>query len=412
MKRLWILNHYAQHPGGPGGTRHFHLAKYMSKYGWKTTILAASTELNTGRQRLADSEKQRLEEIDGIPFLWVKTPAYSGNGAGRILNMLAFTFRVLLPGSTKSLERPDAIIGSSVHPFAAWSGKVLARRFGVPFLFEVRDLWPQTLIDMGQLKEGSFPDRLLKKLELHLFRNASAIITVLPKAHEYIVPLGIARERVVWLPNGVDMELFPSDPHRKSDNKHFTVMYLGSHGQANGLSTILHAMKRVQDNQDVDSEKPILLRMIGDGPLKEHLRKEAAVLGLLNVVFEDSVPKSRIPEIASEADAFVISVRDLPGLYRYGFSMNKLFDYMASARPTIIATDVADNAISLSGSGIAVPAEDPEALASAMRELSTCSDEELANMGHKGRKYVDEHHSFDHLAKRLADTLNNLPVSR
>ena len=108
MKQVWILNHYAQEPGGPGGTRHFHLAEHLTAHGWQASLIAASVELNTGRQRLATGERLRHERVGGIPFLWVRTPTYRGNGAGRMRNMLSYCWRVLLPWTTRKLPRPVA----------------------------------------------------------------------------------------------------------------------------------------------------------------------------------------------------------------------------------------------------------------------------------------------------------------
>ena len=100
MKKVWVLNHYAQEPGGTGGTRHFHLAEYLRDHGWQATIIAASVDHATGVQRLGKQEKQRLEAIQDVPFLWINTPTYTGNGGGRISNMLSYTWRVLLPATT------------------------------------------------------------------------------------------------------------------------------------------------------------------------------------------------------------------------------------------------------------------------------------------------------------------------
>lgn len=149
MKNIWILNHYATYPGGVGSSRHYYLAKCLKSLGWSATIIAASVEHQTGIQRLKFGEGQRIDEINGVPFLWLRTPVYKGNGAGRLKNILAYTWSVLQPNATKELPRPDVIVGSSVHPFAAVAGALLARRLSVPFIFEVRDLWPQTLIDLG-----------------------------------------------------------------------------------------------------------------------------------------------------------------------------------------------------------------------------------------------------------------------
>src|SRR5690606_28647392 len=120
--------------------------------GWKATIIAASTDhSNSGRQRLGEDETRRLQTFGDVQFWWLRAREYSGNGLYRVLNMMDFTRAALRGDMLADIEPPDAVIGSSVHPLAAWVGRRLARRYGVPFVFEVRDLWPQTLIDIGQL---------------------------------------------------------------------------------------------------------------------------------------------------------------------------------------------------------------------------------------------------------------------
>lgn len=404
MKNVWILNHYAQEPGGAGGTRHFHLAEHLTAYGWQATVIAASVEHQTGQQRLVVGEKRRCDYFMGVPFLWLRTPGYHGNGGGRVLNMVAYTWAVLQRDSTAELIKPDAIIGSSVHPLAAFAGALLARRFKVPFVFEVRDLWPQTLIDMGRLKKSSLTTWALRKLELWLYRQAVKTIVLLPHAWEYIVPLGIEQERVVWIPNGVDLSLFPS-PAPATPTDTFTLMYFGSFGHANGLDNVLQAMNLLQHMQGAEH---IRLRLIGEGPMKPSLVEQARQLGLHNVSFESPIPKNQIPALAAQADAFVIAVLNLPGLYRYGISMNKLFDYMAAMRPVIIASDAGNNPVADAHAGITARPDQPQALANAILQMVKLPAEDRQRMGSAGREYVERNHSVDLLAKRLAETLESV----
>ncbi len=403
MKQVWILNHYALEPGGAGGTRHYHLAVNLPAYGWQATVIAASVELNSGRQRLAAHERLRLERFNDVPFLWIRTPEYQGNGIGRVLNMLMYTFRVLLPGYTKKLHRPDVIVGSSVHPLAALAGALLARRHKVPFVFEVRDLWPQTLIDLGRLKERSFITWLLRRLEQRLYREAGRIVVLLPHADDYIVPLGISAEKIVWIPNGVDLSAFSvADQLQRSGKKPFVLMYFGAHGQANGLDNVLRAMQLVAEQESCEAIK---LRMIGDGPLKSELMQLAREFGLDNVSFEPPVPKEAIPELAAEADAFVFNLIDAP-VFRFGISSNKLFDFMAGARPIIFCSDAANNPVEDAHAGITVLPGDPAALARAILTVSRMSIEDRQQMGRSARRYVEEEHDFSRLAGRLAATLD------
>lgn len=410
MKNVWILNHYAQEPAGAGGTRHFHLAEHLQGFGWQATIIAASVEHQSGRQRLAQGETQRCDHFNGLPFLWVRTPEYQGNGGGRARNMLTYTWRVLLNKTTRELPQPDVVIGSSVHPLAALAGALLASRFEVPFVFEVRDLWPQTLVEMGRLREGSVMTWGLRKLELWLYRRAARIVVLLPRAWEYIVPLGIPKERVVWIPNGVDLSMFPptSLPQRALEEP-FTLMYFGSHGLANGLSVVLQAMKIVQELQTTQPNGPnVCLRMIGDGPLKADLIAQAHALGLTNVYFESPVPKALIPSLASQADAFIIPIPDIPNLYRFGISPNKLFDYLAAKRPVIIATAIDHNSVAESGAGLTVKPDSPVDIANGIIKLSTLPYEVRKQMAEAGRNYVTTMHEYRGLAEKLASELSKL----
>lgn len=404
MKHVWILNHYAQEPSGAGGTRHYSLAKHLRSCGWKASIIASSVELTTGNQRITNNDRQQLVDFDGVPFLWVRTPQYKGNGSARMKNMLVYALRVLIPSVTQVLERPDVIIGSSVHPFAAWSGAILARRYGIPFIFEVRDLWPQTLVDMGRLSPTGVTTKSLQWLEKWLYHRADRIVTLLPKAVDYIEPLGVEADKIVWIPNGVELEGYPEPSQPQLHNK-FTLMYLGAHGQANGLECLLYAMAEL--NKD-PAMAQVRLRMIGDGPLKPFLMDLATKLSLTNVDFLDPVPKRDIPCLAVEADAFVITVRDLPKLYRYGISMNKIFDYFAAARPIIIASGAINNPVEEASAGLTVAPENPAALAAAIIKLVKMSPEDRISMGRAGRAYVEENHSFSILAARLAETLNEV----
>jgi glycosyltransferase involved in cell wall biosynthesis len=402
-RTVWILNHYAQAPGGPGGTRHFSLARKLAQYGWQAVIVAASVEHGTGRDRLPSDVKTRLDVIDGVPFLWLKTSDYAGNGPARVRNMLDYTRRALSRSALSSLTRPDVVIGSSVHPLAAWAGARLARRHRVPFVFEVRDLWPQTLVDMGRLKPDGITTRGLRALETGLYQKAKRIVVLLPKADDYIAGLGVSRDKVVWIPNGVDLDAAPENAPSDEPNSEFRLLYLGAHGQANALEPVIDAMSLLET---MSLPVPIALHLFGGGPQKDALIDRAKTLGIKNIAFHQAVAKSEVPALAATANAFVLSVRDLPNLYRFGISMNKLFDYMAAGRPIIMAASAANNPIQDAGCGISVPPEDPSRLAEAISTLARMPHSERAEMGAAARRYVVTHHNFETLAARLAATLD------
>lgn len=403
MRVVWLFNHYALEPTASGGTRHYSLAKHALAHGLRVAVIAASTEYLTGRQRLADDEPQRLEEFDGVPFLWVHTPSYRGNAAGRMRNMLAYSLRVLRPRTLRELPKPDLVVGSSVHPFAALAAQRIAARYAVPFVFEVRDLWPETLIQMGRIERDGVMARVMRALERHLYNKADKIITLLPRAGDYIVPLGVAEDKITWISNGVDLDSFPyRSPVPRDD---ITFMYLGAHGQANGLTSVINAIARARRAAPA---LPIRFRFIGDGPLKAELIALSERLDVRDVVaFENPVGKHQIPALTATADAFLVNLRDLP-LYRYGISLNKLFDYLAAGRPILFAGSPANNPVRDAGAGLTVAADDVEAIADAIVRIAEMPFDERVAMGSRGRQYVEAHFSYQVLGRRFSEILLSL----
>jgi len=399
MNVVWLVNHHAQDPTSSAGTRHFELARELRTLGWDAWVIAASTQLNTDRQRLKPGELCREERFDGVPFLFVRTPKHQGNGLGRIMNMAAFSLRLLRPAVRKHLPRPNVVIGSTVHPFAAWAASRVARSLRIPFIFEVRDLWPETLIDLGRMRRNSMQAKFFYALEAHLCRRAHDVVTLLPQSIDYFVEKGVPREHVHWIPNGVSMAPLAEDPRRPGDP--FTVMYFGAHGMANGLENVLDAMHRIAATPNASK---IRLRLIGDGPAKAALQAKAAALGLTSVSFEDPIPKMRIPALAASADAFIFNLVDA-GVFKFGVSANKLFDYMAAARPTIFCCNAPANPIEASRGGLSVPAGDAQALADAIGRLAAMPPEELEAMGARARAWVGDHHDIRRLGARLASVL-------
>jgi glycosyltransferase involved in cell wall biosynthesis len=218
------------------------------------------------------------------------------------------------------------------------------------------------------------------------------------------VPLGISKQKIIWIPNGVDLSMFTQtpDPIHSDD---FTLMYFGAHGHANGLWDILQAMSFVQQSSN---GAKINLRLIGEGSLKPLLIAESLKLGLKNIFFESSVPKNEISALASKADAFVLSVIDLPNLYKYGISMNKMFDYLAASRPILIASNAINNPVADAHAGITVAPGNPQALAEAILKIASTSLEERIRMGRAGRDYVKKNHDFVQLSAKLATVLNEV----
>lgn len=405
---IWIVNHYAIPPQQAGGTRHYTLAKELIRRGHKVTIVAASFDYLTRREaHLAPGELFKLEVVEGVPFLWLRTPPYSGNTVARVWNMTVFAYRVWAIIDKVLIERPNVVIGSSPHLFAALAAERLAARFHVPFVLEVRDLWPQTLIDLGNFSPKHPFIAFLEGIERYLYRKAAAILSLLPGAKEHMAEKGADPSRIVWLPNGIDLELVPPPQPPKSDGP-FTVMYAGAHGLANGLDLALKAAHLLERE---GWGKRVRFRFVGDGPEKPNLMQKAQALGLRSVSFENPVPKKAVYGLLQQADAFLLILPDSP-LYRWGISINKMFDYLSQARPIIFCGNTPFNAVNEAGAGITLPPANPKALAEAVKGMALMHPEERWAMGLRGRAYVEKHHSLNRLADKLEEVLKDVAKVR
>ena len=400
---IWIFNHYAITPNLPGGTRHYDLSKELVKRHYNVTIFAASFHHSQHKEiKKYKSANFIIEEFDGIKFVWLKTYPYSKNDWKRVVNMLSYSLKAYKVGSNKKLENPDLIIGSSVHLFAVYTAYSLSKKFRVPFIMEVRDLWPKTLIHMGISKLHPFVI-ILRILEKYLYKNAKKIITLLPNAYKYIENLGIERNKMAWIPNGVNLERFKDVFKSKKADSQFIVMYLGSHGKANALDTLLDAAKITQEKKYTK----IRFILAGDGTEKNHLIRYKDTLGLKNTEFYQAVKKIFVPNILEKADVLVSIMRDLP-LYRYGVSANKHVDYAASKKPIILVGNPINNIVKEARCGITTPPEDPPALANAIIKLYNMSKKERMVLGERGKKYVKKFYSIPVLVDKLEKIITEL----
>jgi glycosyltransferase involved in cell wall biosynthesis len=416
---IWMLNHYAHPPDSPGGTRHFDFARELVKQGHQVSIFASSFEHRTRKEeRLTKNQCYRREEFNGVGFIWVRTfPYHKGNDWRRVLNMLSYSFRVV-PLGLRLKETPDVILASSPHPFAGLSGWLLAKLKRTKFVFEVRDLWPQSLVEIGGYSNKSLVVKLLRVLEKFLYRRAKKIVVLPPNALEYIKKLGIPGDKVVHISNGVSPETFSRSEaglpealdktiaSLKSEGK-LLVVYTGAHGIANALDTIMEAARLIQD-RGIDK---VHFLMVGEGPEKEGLMRKAKDWKLSNISFHEAIAKESIPVLLKASDIAVLSWRR-SSLYEYGLSANKLWDYMFCAKPIAWAINTLADPVAETNCGLTVPAEDAEAMAQAIVKLSGLSDNERREMGKRGHDYVMKYQSVPVLAERLLEVMEEVKELR
>jgi glycosyltransferase involved in cell wall biosynthesis len=413
--RIWILNHYALPPDRAGGTRHYEFGRLLAGQGHDVTIFASSfNHFSQSEERLPAGERLRVQLIDGVRFAWIRTTPYQRNDHRRMLNMASYAAGVL--GAQHRFPRPDVVVGSCVHPMAVAAAWLIGAVRRAPFVFEVRDLWPQTLIDMGALSGRGAAARVLRAAERFLYHRARLVISLLPGAAGYITASGVPEEKIIYIPNGI-AKLTPAPPgpatsalasqirQLREAGARLVAGYVGSHGAANGVDVLVRAAAVLRDRGVGD----IALVLVGDGPDKQRCERlaEALALGEDSILFASPVPKREVPALLEALDVTLFPLRDVP-VFRYGLSSNKLFDYLASGRPVICASAPGDNPVRASGGGICVPPEVPEAVADALGELAAAGPEARRAIGEQGKVWVYRHHDMAMLADRFLGALESV----
>ena len=406
---ILFINHYAGSIKYGMEYRPYYLAREWIKMGHDVTIVASSFS-HLRHTQVPISGRITTEFIDGIHYVWLKTPSYSGNGIGRVINMFSFTKSLYFLDERTIGFKPDVIIASSPHPFVIYPARHIQKKYKSKLVFEVRDLWPLTLKELGGISKWHPFVLLMQHAEDYAYRKADKVVSLLPKAIDYMVSRGMSPEKFVYVPNGVVIEEWqdssnsiPSDhldilkKLRKEGN--LIVGYVGAHGVANALNYLIEAASILKT-------EPISFVLVGQGPEKKKLEENAKRKGLNNVIFLPPVPKPSIPCLLSLVDFLYIGWKK-SSLYRFGVSPNKLIDYMMSGKPIIHAIEAGNDLVEESGCGISIPPENSFEIANAIISLKNMSLPERREMGLKGRKYLLSNFDFKSLANKFLDIVDS-----
>ncbi len=405
---ILLINHYAGSKYHGMEYRPYYMAKEWIKSG-HNVIIIASSESHVRTKKPVIIEEMTEDNIDGINYIWLKTPPYQGNNIGRVKNMFAFIFQIKkYENYILSKHSPDAVIASSTYPFDIYPATSIAKKSKAKLIFEVHDLWPLSPIELGGYSPYHPFMMMLQWAENYAYKHADKVVSMLPKAREHMVSHGMAPDKFVYIPNGINIDEWESEKASIPDEHlqiitelkqkgNFLIGYAGAHGTANALHSLVDAAKLIKD-------KPISIILVGHGPEKEPLQQQANNLGLENIKFLPSINKSTIPHFLSLMDAVYIGLQK-QSLFRFGVSPNKLMDYMMAAKPVIHAIEAGNDMVAESGCGISIPPEDPKALAEAMLKMSNLSNEERAAMGAKGKEYVLHNNDYRVLAKRFEEIM-------
>jgi glycosyltransferase involved in cell wall biosynthesis len=405
MKSHTLLVHQAfVSRDDPGGTRHYELGARLVAEGQELTVVASDVSYLTGK-RLVPKKKLMTETCeDGIRILRAYT--YSSLHTSyflRVISFLSFMVTSVVVGA--GVSRPDVVMGTTPPIFqavSAWTLSALRRR---PFLLEVRDLWPEFAIDIGLLKNPALI-RAARWLESFLYRRADYLLVNSPAYRDYLVLKGVEPRKITFIPNGVDPEMF--DPQQRSEHfrqqyglkDKFVVTYAGAIGMANDLDVLVKAATLIRHRANIH------ILIVGDGKERKRLDENVKQLGLENVTFAGALPKSQMAEVLAASDACIAILRNIK-MFTTTYP-NKVFDYMAAGRPTILVIDgVIREVVDAAKGGIFVQPGDANLLAGAITNLAD-DPKQAREMGANARAYVVRHFSRDEHAREFADLISRV----
>ena len=390
-KTIWIINQYASTPSSGMGGRHYYLAKYLAKKGHKVYLIASSySHLLKNPPQIKDNIC--MEKIEGFHFVWIKMSSYShAHSKKRVLNWFLFPIKLL---SLKKYikDRPDSVVVSSPSLFSFLGAKYLASLHKAKLVFEVRDIWPLTLIEIGGYSPKHPFIKLMQYVEDKAYKYSDKVISNLPYAYEHMIKRGMPKEKFAWIPNGIDVEemqeqedLSESVKNQIPKNK-FIIGYTGSIGVANALDILIEAAILLKDNLNIS------FVIVGKGKDKGSLIQKVQQHDLQNVIFIDSIPKQQIQTMLKSFDVCFLGLKK-SDIFRFGVSPNKLFDYFFSKKPVLYSIDSGKyTPVLASKSGIEVESENIENLVSAILKLHKLSEEEILTMGENARNFVLSNH--------------------
>lgn len=416
MKILYVSQYFPPEMGAPAA-RATELTRHWANAGHDVTVLTGFPNHPTGVVPLEYRSKFRRlvsrERIAGVNVVrtWL-LPFPNRKALERMLNYSSFCASAASTGLF--LSRPDVVIASSPQLLVGLSGWWLARWKRVPFVFEVRDLWPESLAAVGMGNANSPLHRALAKVAGFLYRRSDRVVVVTPAFEDYLVERWrVPRGKITVIENGVETGLFVPQPAlglRKelgAENK-FLVSYIGTMGMAHGLETVITAAAHMQE-----SNPEIVFLLLGEGAEKERIIALARDRGLNNLRFVDQQPREKIPAYISASDVCLVLLKKTE-LFKTVIP-TKMLEFMACARPVILGVDgQARSILEEARAGIAIEPENSDALANAICYLAANRDRARA-LGHNGREYIVRKFSRRQTAEKYISVLERLlklPQSR
>ncbi len=404
IKRIWFVSHYSMPPEHEMRIKTQMYAHFLGQMGIECIIFAASTIHNTDINLIQDKEKYIERQYDDLKFVHIRCSGYTKTDLKRIINMEQFAYR--FNKVAEKFKAPDVIVADtycvSYKPIYKY-----CKRHRIPFVVDVRDLWPQSIVEYMHINETNPVIRMMYNMEKNMYVNADRIIFSFDGGYDYIrdhnLDKLIPKEKVYFINNGVNLEEFRENSIKYKINdddldnpEYFKVVYVGSIRKVNNLGLLLDAAKEVKNQR-------IRFLIWGAGDELDTLKKRVFDEQIDNVIFKGFIEKKYVPSITERADLNLIH-NNPSELFKYGISFNKLFDYLASGQATLSTFPCKYNPAVYEGAGVDVNNSTPEEIAKVIDELS---EKDLTIYRENARKAAEKY-DYKALAMRLFDILTNI----
>ena len=406
-RTIWIISKYASCREYGFESRLFALAREFYRNGRQPIVVASDSNHLADVPRFPDTFTEEVR--DGVKTLWVRTLRYSKTASlRRVASWFDFELKLLrLPW--KRLGRPDVIIVSSLSLLTILNGVRLSRKYGARLVFEIRDIWPLTLVE-----EGGFGRRhplvlLLGWIERYGYRHADLIVGTMPNLTEHVDEVVGSAAPCVCVPFGFDPRSFENQEpladeflEKKIPGDRFVVGYAGSIGLTNALETIIEVARRLAN------DRRFFFVFLGGGDRRDQFMSETADLD--NVRFLPKVKRSQVQSVLKRCDLLYFAAYDSP-VWKFGMSLNKLIDYMMAAKPVLASYSGYPSMLDESGCGGFVPADNPDELEKALLRYADTAPRDLELQGEKGRQWLIRNRTWSVLALRYQQILDELVES-
>lgn len=392
-KNIWIISYFAGAPSYCPRVPDYNLAKYLQEKGYDVDIFAGSALHNTDINFIDDGNVTKEQVLDGVRFRFIKTRSYKTR-LGEVFSFFDFYFNLIR--CYKKFRKPDLVIAAMPQPLACLAGYQIARKFGVPYVTSIVDLWPLSIVEYAGFSDSNPVIQLMYKFEKWVYEISDQLVFTWEGAYDYIVDkhweIDIPRNKFNYINIGVDLDTFyhnlnfyhiDNDDDLNSDA--FKVMYCGSVRTANDIGTVVKCAEVLCSEGYEDKVKFIIY---GDGPDKDLLVNYCKENSIKNVVFKGYIEKKYIPYVLSKSNLNVLNLK-ASATQKYGNSSNKLFEYLAAGNPVIANIDEGNYPIiSKYGCGVVVEAGSVQAYVKGIKLFIDMSNEEFKQYKMNARETV------------------------